>query len=60
MIDQAGLQLADACALVLDDLISEPEPRDALLVRVRREPRWEAISQPPEHTHPVLTDTQGF
>ena len=29
MIDQAGLKLADACALVLDDSISDPELRDA-------------------------------
>ena len=45
MIDQAGLKLADACALVLDDSVSDPELRDAILTRVGRESLREAISQ---------------
>ena len=45
MIDQAGLTLADACALVLDDSVSDPALRDAILTRVGRESLREAISQ---------------
>jgi hypothetical protein len=53
LIDQAGVRLADACALVLDESINDADLRDAILTRVGRGRLEEAIGQLREHTRPV-------
>ncbi|MGO9955276.1 MAG: Tn3 family transposase [Solirubrobacteraceae bacterium] len=53
LIDQAGVRLADACALVLDESINDADLRDAILAQVGRGRLQEAISQLREHTRPV-------
>jgi hypothetical protein len=53
VLNQAGLRLADACALVLDDTVGDLDLREAILARVGREPLREAVSQLREHTRPV-------
>jgi hypothetical protein len=53
LIDEAGIRLADACALVLDESINDADLRDAILARVGRGRLQEAISQLREHTRPV-------
>lgn len=52
-LGQAGLRLADACALVLDETVSDPDLRDAIIATVGREPLREAVRQLREHTRPV-------
>ena len=44
MIDQAGLRLAGACALVLDETVSDADLRDAIIAAVGREPLREACA----------------
>ena len=53
MIDRAGLRLADACAVVLDEGVSDSDLRDTIIATVGREPLREAIRQLREHTRPV-------
>ena len=53
VIDQAALRLADACTLVLDDTVSDPDLRDMIIAAVGREPLREAVRQLREHTRPV-------
>jgi hypothetical protein len=57
LIDQAGVRLADACALVLDESINDADLRPAILARVGRGRLEEAISQLREHTRPVEEGT---
>jgi TnpA family transposase len=45
VIDAAGLRLADACTLVLDERIGDPELRRAILAQVGREPLQRAVAQ---------------
>jgi TnpA family transposase len=56
-IDTAGLRLADAAAVILDETIADPEVRSEILAQLGREPLREAIEeirklvQPAEEGH---------
>ena len=53
VLDEAGVWLADACELVLDEAVGDAELRAAILSGVGRERLQQAVSQLREHTRPV-------
>ena len=53
VLDEAGVRLAEACELVLDDAVSDAELRAAILSSVGRERLQHAVWQLREHTRPV-------
>jgi Domain of unknown function (DUF4158) len=52
VLDAAGLRLAEACALILDDGIADRELRNEILARVGRESLQQAVSRMRELAHP--------
>jgi TnpA family transposase len=53
VLDEAGVRLAEACELVLDDAVSDAELRAAILSSVGRERLQQAVWQLRKHTRPV-------